>query len=508
MAGLVQTFCTKMLSQTSKEFLQGLCTEYAIVVEANKREDKDHLLKVVLRHLVSEAVENSPDNGAALFLKLYNDLGGELETLEPKKEPSMPPLEGDAVSELSYHKLRQFKINGTIGDPGQKGCLSYSNLCYQISQGESDKYTTREIYGGVIRAIEAGNPFREVLELEVDDFDKEAFMKSIRSHFSQRDPNAIKNELRIATQGPKETAHRFVCRCIALKKRIVKISNDEELTVDLVGLSSTFFKAVHTGLRQNNVRNELRQILKDQAIGDDDLLVEVAAAAASEEERLRKLGEEKKVSVNLLTYDSDSDEPYYNPSSSDPSSASASEPCPQKNSRASRKSKAKAGKNASQKDSDSPQNRQNSDTLFVAEVSKITAAIDKLSTSQAQLTADVMALKQFSANSHKPRPPSVPNVPTIPQNNGNVLIGSDGNPMFNPTLNVTAPAFQRPQQQTPQFPPYNPTAPVLPQPQIRHNRFGRPVYMCDNCIAANMVYCRHCFKCGSDVHKVKDCPLN
>ena len=121
MAGLVQTFCTKMLSQTSKEFLQGLCTEYAIVVEANKREDKDHLLKVVLRHLVSEAVENSPDNGAALFLKLYNDLGGELETLEPKKEPSMPPLEGDAVSELSYHKLRQFKINGTIGDPGQNG---------------------------------------------------------------------------------------------------------------------------------------------------------------------------------------------------------------------------------------------------------------------------------------------------------------------------------------------------------------------------------------------------
>ena len=503
MAGLVQTFCTKMLPGTSIEFLQGLCTEYTIVVDANKLQDKDHLLKVVLRHLVSEAVEQSPDNGAAIFLKLYNDLGGELKTLEPKKEPSMPPLEGDAVSELSYHKLRQFKINGTIGDPGQKSCLSYSSLCFQISQGEAQKYTIREIYAGVIRAIEAGNPFREVLELEADDFDKEAFMKSLRSHFMQRDPNSIRNELRIASQGPKETAHKFVCRCIALKKRIVKVSTDEGLPVDMVNLSSTFFKTVHTGLRQNNIRNELRQVLKDQAISDDDLLVEVSLASSNEEERLGKLGEERKVNVNQLTFDSDSDEPPSSGSSSDFSSASASGQGQQKSNQGSRKSKAKAGKNASAKDSDSPQNKQNSDTLFVAEVSKITAALDKLSTSNAKLTADVLALKQFSANSHKPGPPSLP---TPPQNSGNVLIGSDGNPMFNPTLNVTAPVFpQRPQQQ---IPPYNPTAPMLPQPQIRHNRFGRPVYMCENCIAANMVYCRHCFKCGSDVHKVKDCPLN
>ena len=61
---------------------------------------------------------------------------------------------------------------------------------------EKLNYTTSEIYAGVIRAIEPGNPFRDVLELEAETFDKVAFMRSLRSHFQIRDPNYIFNELR------------------------------------------------------------------------------------------------------------------------------------------------------------------------------------------------------------------------------------------------------------------------------------------------------------------------
>ena len=140
------------------------------------------------------------------FLKLYNDLSQGLGDLGVKNEPGT----GGRLDEtLSYHKLRQFKINGTIGDPGQKNCLSFSSLCFQIKQGESQGYTINEIYAGVIRAIEAGNPFRDVLELESENFDKEAFMKSLRSHFMESDPNTVFNELRTAAQKPNETAHKF-----------------------------------------------------------------------------------------------------------------------------------------------------------------------------------------------------------------------------------------------------------------------------------------------------------
>ena len=225
---------------------------------------------------------------------------------------------------LSYQKLRQFKINGTIGNPGQKNCLSYTSLCYQIAQGEKMHYTTGEIYGGVIKAIEAGNPFRDVLELESEDFDKKALMKALRSHFRIRDPNDVFNELRGCVQKPNESAHAFACRCVALKKKVENMAQSENIPFDLENLRTTFFKTVYTGLRQANIRNELRQTLSSGRVTDDDLLLEVSEACAIEEERVKKMGEggEKSVKVNKITTDSDSDEPDSpgNPSSDDFSS--------------------------------------------------------------------------------------------------------------------------------------------------------------------------------------------
>ena len=155
----------------------------------------------------------------------------------------MPPLEGEeeSVTALSYHKLRQFKINGTIGDPGQKNCLSYSSLCYQIKQGEAQGYQAHEIYGGVIKAIEADNPLRELLELGADDFKKEAFLKTLRAHFKEQNPNAVFNELRTASQGPKENAHKFVCRCVALRKKVTNMASAEGMEFDEENLSATFY---------------------------------------------------------------------------------------------------------------------------------------------------------------------------------------------------------------------------------------------------------------------------
>ena len=314
MAGLVDAFCLEMLPQAGIEFLLARCTEYNIVVPEPKKDDKAHVLKLLLHYLTNPDIEGTADHGAALFLKLYQDLGGELKNVGAlvKQEPT------EGAEEISYRKLRQFKINGTIGDPGQKGCVTYSSLCFQISQGEANKYTIQEIYAGVIRAIEAGNPFRDVLELEANDFDKEAFMKSLRSHFMERDPAQIRNELRKAVQSPKESAHKFCCRCVALKKKVINMSAAEDIHCDLADLNATFFKTVYTGLRQQNIRNELRQTLKEAVIRDEDLLVEVANACANEEERLRKMAEnEKKVNVNKVqTCDSDSDDSSSNVSSS------------------------------------------------------------------------------------------------------------------------------------------------------------------------------------------------
>ena len=306
MAGLVKDFCLKNLPQTDAAFLLGLVEEYDLQVTAAQRGDKAHLLIVVLRHLTAEAIDALGDGGAAKFLKLYNDLGGALKNLKTEAEE-------DDVTTLSYRKLRQFKINGTIGDPGQKNCLSYSSLVYQINLGETQGYSIQEIYGGVIRAIEAGNPFRELLELEADDFDltKERFLKALKSHFQERDPNSVFNDLRTAVQGTSETAHKFCCRCVALKKKVINMSDSEQVPVDLQNLNTTFYKTIYTGLRQSNIRNELRPILRGARMDDAELLSEVSLAQANEEERLKKMAEgrdKKTVNINQLTFDSDSDE--------------------------------------------------------------------------------------------------------------------------------------------------------------------------------------------------------
>ena len=492
MAGLVDAFCMEMLPQAGIEFLLARCTEYNIVVPEDKKDDKNHVLKLLLHYLTNPAIDGTPDHGAALFLKLYQDLGGELKNVGAlvKQEPT------EGAAEISYHKLRQFKINGTIGDPGQKGCVTYSSLCFQISQGEANKYTIQEIYAGVIRAIEAGNPFRDVLELEANDFDKEAFMKSLRSHFMERDPAQIRNELRKAVQSPKESAHKFACRCVALKKKVINMSAAEDIHCDLADLNATFFKTVYTGLRQQNIRNELRQTLKEAVIRDEDLLVEVANACANEEERLRKMAEnEKKVNVNKVqTCDSDSDDSSSNVSSSQ-SDSSGQDGGAKNQSRQGRK----GNKNTKPGQQNKPQSQQNqpkkvhsdSDTLFAAEVSKLTAAIDTLTSSNAQLAADVMVLKNMSSN-----PPTKPrHIP--PQN---------PTPLLRPGINNGGATNNAMCAGTPAFQPRN-SGFVFPSP-ARFTSANRPVYLCPTCIAQNSGWCGHCFKCGGQDHKSRECPLN
>ena len=515
MAKLVETFCLKMLQEAGVDFLFGLTEEYRIPVDDANKEDKNYLVKVLLRHLASETIEQSTDKGAGVFLKLYNELGEELGTLGAtagaaaggvKKEASIPKLEDTeddgGIETLSYRKLRQFKINGTIGDPGQKGCIPFSSLCYQIRQGEGQGYKIQEIYSGVIRAIEAGNPLRDVLELEAEDFDKKEFMKTLRSHFMEGDPNEMLNDLRIALQGPKETAHKFCCRCVALKKKVIKMYQADETSFDMENVTSTFYRTIYTGLRQTNIKNELRQVLREKLLSDGDLLKEVAEAQGNEEERLRKLGEsEKKVSVNHITCDSDSDETQ---SSSDSSSfcghssgSSANKPLSKRQQRKANKQAGqiapKSQQGGQQKNQQNSKNSQNSQDTYGVEVSKLTAAIEKLSSSNAQLTAEVSVLKTkvegtAPSNSHTPKPP--PFAPRPLGNNGN-----NNNP-----------ANRGPSLAPPSRP--NPTAPPYVAPSVGYTNSRRPIYLCPNCIQSNSSWCRHCFICGSDQHKVRDCTEN
>ena len=50
--------------------------------------------------------------------------------------------------------------------------------------------------------------------------------------------------------------------------------------------------------------------------------------------------------------------------------------------------------------------------------------------------------------------------------------------------------------------------PISPGLTSGNRNNTRRVFKCDNCVAQNVGYCKHCFKCGKDTHKAKDCTEN
>ena len=496
MAGLVENFCIEHLPSASIEFLTARAGEYQIQIAPDKTDNKSYILKLVLRHLTSATIENSADQGAAVFLKLYQELGDELKNagigvLNVKQDSDS---ESDhEEKELSYRKLRQFKIHGKIGDPGEAGCLSFSSLVYQIEDGEALLYKPKEIYTGVIRAITAGKPLRDVLELETKDFSKENLLKVLRSHFEERQPNELIENLRTCVQEPKESAHEFCCRAIALRKKIESEYEDANFPSDLSNVKSVFFRAIYTGLRQNNLRGELRDILRGERVGDQDLLMEVAKASGRELERWGKFngGGKKgdKTSVNKVSMD-DSD-------SEDSGSTTASSTATSKN-----LSGHKGNKNLSKKGSRGSKSSSAQKSPQVSAVSdnvlaKLVSAVEDLSVSNANIIAEINVLKGHSASGHVPKPSSsnvVGNQNNIPPNKNNVIRpqqhaanSQSGSFVFNPNA--------------PMYPPYQ-------NPIFRNPNVNRVVFRCQNCEHSNSTYCNHCLKCLQPGHRVRDCPEN
>ena len=250
MAALVVEFVTKHLPEVNLEFLTALCEEYRIVVANEKKDKKPELLKLVLRYLSSEQLEQTPDKGVGVFLKLYNELGEQLGTLKPKHEDTMPPLEGDeanddaakvkpdekvapspargrgatdeSVETLSYHKLRLCKIHGKIGDPDDADTLSYTDLAFQMKENSENGYTDSEIYAAIIRATKPGNSLRELLEIK-GELDKDELITVLKSHFGDEEPESILQLLRKCRQKKNETAYTFFSRAIGLKDKALLV---------------------------------------------------------------------------------------------------------------------------------------------------------------------------------------------------------------------------------------------------------------------------------------------
>lgn len=316
------------LVDQSPETLMKICYQLGLDVTPTKVENvNNRLLKMVVRYLSSAEVESSSDSGEATFLLVktiideiehesatqqskafenvlsdYDDYLG-VSPPAPGTKPKMerksaatnhtfvtPPVQAQPT--FSLHKLKEFKISGSIGSPGQKDKLTYSSLSYQIQQGKRMGYTEEEICSAVIKAITPGISLRVYLENK-SDLDLSSLLAVMRSHYKEKDSTSVFTEMSNAAQLPTETAHEFAIRLMSLRQRVLLLSREEDCPYDLRLVKKRFLYALSTGLKSSGIRHNLQEQLKDMYISDENLLADITDAMTLEADYTEKLSRKK-----------------------------------------------------------------------------------------------------------------------------------------------------------------------------------------------------------------------
>ena len=285
----------RLLRRCNDTQLTQVCGNLGIAIPEEKAGKKTSIFNLILRFLTSEAMEQKEDAGLADMLKLGDDLEA-MGVKESKVEPSNADggsKQMEVKTQVSLAKLREFKITGgNVG--GGENCLDYMSLSYQIQEGKAHGYSTKEIKGGVIRAIKGGS-LRRYLEGRPD-ISEENFIKILRTHYNVKDSTTLFNEMSNAVQETTETELNYTLRMMDLRNNVLTLSREESCAFEENMLKRKFFHSLSVGFRKDTIRIELQNVLKNHDQTDEDLLREISLVVAKESEHAKKL--KKSASVN------------------------------------------------------------------------------------------------------------------------------------------------------------------------------------------------------------------
>ena len=283
--------------------LQGIHQEMGLPeIEAAKRNIKSQVLKVLMQYFTSADLEQSEDQGLAKFLwtKKYID-DNSTEAVVVKSEPEGTDVNTSVdLTDLKKALKKDFKIRGTIGLPGQKDKLAFSSLALQIDTAENKGYDVSEICLEVARAVSPELSLRPLLEGKANTLTLAKLRKILRAHYQEKDPTTLFNMLANATQAASEGPLAYVVRLMNLRQKVLFVSKeiDNRMVYPESLVHSQFLRAIVTGLRNDNIRNEIKPFL-DDSMEDEELLEIMNKAISDESERATKM--KKSAGVNKVT---------------------------------------------------------------------------------------------------------------------------------------------------------------------------------------------------------------
>lgn len=193
--------------------------------------------------------------------------------------------------DLPYIQRREFKVHGgQIGD--QNSEITYNSICKQIDEGVREGFTDTEVIRGVLRIIKPG-AFKDMLanKDEITICELKGFL---RSHLGEKASTELFQELMCAKQKEQEPPQQFVYRMIGLKQRILFQSKqaNTDIRYDPKTIQEVFLHTIYQGLgsKYTDVRQQLRPLLSDNQVTDEDIVSRVTKIISDENEHQRRLG--------------------------------------------------------------------------------------------------------------------------------------------------------------------------------------------------------------------------
>ena len=224
-------------------------------------------------------------------VKTTSDDDKHVDVKDKEKETSATHEESSGKRDLQtfYSFRKEFKIKGVIGEVGQKEGLSLVSLNRQVKEGKSRGYRDEDIINAIINAVSPNIHLRTVLESSPC-LTLSKINVFLHSHFLEKNTTDLCQTLSCLTQDGSETAIDFVYKAMSLRQRIVLASKTPgaEISYDAGLVQKIFLKTVETGLKSTTVVNEVRPLLRQSGISDEELISSISQATQADMDRRQK----------------------------------------------------------------------------------------------------------------------------------------------------------------------------------------------------------------------------
>ena len=299
------------LPQLNVTGLVGICELLQLTVPEDMKEKRSMLFKFLMKNLCN--VEEKEDGNFASVLLIDTALRKETEkpaevkvetVAVEKKERVLPRIPAGVPRQEPLARIPEqqrwsnWKVHGVIGGSSADKQMSFASLKYQVSCAQQIGLPESVICPAVVKAICSTNDIREFLEdvlvSDPERADLEFILEVLSSQCSEQDSAHYFLQMQNLVQDSAETLVQFITKLFVLRQKVLKLSKEEGLEYDKTLVSKRFFHALFTGIRHESTRSALKERCKDDYTLSEPQLFkfanEVMTHEAERKEKLSKKG--------------------------------------------------------------------------------------------------------------------------------------------------------------------------------------------------------------------------